>query len=178
VGFRPISSRPRSKDGGVIFERQALLEASLVSVPSNPNCVAIASSLGISDETRALVFAERGANARAALARPQPPSALAVAEARVTKLTRERDALMSRLLRNVDALADAQEMAAVRAGVGDCQGLCEALKQIRIRETVAKAVSSLLGLVDRELWEAERHADRHKKARDSVAQMVKKGQRR
>jgi HK97 family phage prohead protease len=55
VGFRPVSSRPH-RDGGVIFEKQILVECSIVRVPSNPNCVQIAKSLGISEDVRRLVF--------------------------------------------------------------------------------------------------------------------------
>lgn len=61
VGFRPIESRPRGADApGVLFERQELVEASLVAIPANPNAIVAAKSLGISEETRKLVFAEPG----------------------------------------------------------------------------------------------------------------------
>ena len=69
VGFREIESRPLTKDGhGIFFAKQELVETSLVSVPANPNALAIAKSLNISDDTRKLVFAEvgtkKGKNAR------------------------------------------------------------------------------------------------------------------
>jgi len=42
VGFRALESKPRGREfgDGVIFTKSELVEASLVSVPSNPNCVA------------------------------------------------------------------------------------------------------------------------------------------
>ena len=68
VGFRPLETKPRkSLDGmsaGEIFVRQELIETSLVSVPANPNALAILKSLNISDETRELVFAKHGNKTR------------------------------------------------------------------------------------------------------------------
>jgi HK97 family phage prohead protease len=65
VGFRPIESRPRTDDAGKKFLgehflKQELVETSLVAVPANPNALAVAKSLDISDETLELVFAEHG----------------------------------------------------------------------------------------------------------------------
>jgi HK97 family phage prohead protease len=63
VGFTPIESEPiKSGDpfGGSRFKRQALVETSVVSVPANPNAIAIARSLKISDETLTLAFAKPG----------------------------------------------------------------------------------------------------------------------
>ncbi len=68
VGFRPLETKPRkSLDGmfaGEIYVRQELVETSLVSVPANPNSLAIAKSLGISADTRELVFAKHGNRTR------------------------------------------------------------------------------------------------------------------
>jgi HK97 family phage prohead protease len=64
VGFRPLESKPRkSADGtvgGEIYLRQELIETSLVSVPANPNALAVAKALHISSETQDLVFAKHG----------------------------------------------------------------------------------------------------------------------
>jgi HK97 family phage prohead protease len=63
VGFRPLESKPlNEKDpwGGSHFLRQELIETSLVSVPANPNALAVAKALNISSETQALVFAKHG----------------------------------------------------------------------------------------------------------------------
>ena len=61
VGFRPKESRPRPEsDWGVFFTKAELLETSLVSVPANPNALAVAKSLNISPATIDLVFAGKG----------------------------------------------------------------------------------------------------------------------
>jgi HK97 family phage prohead protease len=61
VGFRPKESKPRPEsDYGVFFTRAELVETSLVSVPANPNALAIAKSLKISPTTIDLVFAGKG----------------------------------------------------------------------------------------------------------------------
>ena len=61
VGFRPKASRPRPEsDYGVFFTKAELLETSLVSVPANPNALAVAKSLNISPATIDLVFAGKG----------------------------------------------------------------------------------------------------------------------
>jgi HK97 family phage prohead protease/HK97 family phage major capsid protein len=63
VGFRPKehtqldSQNPFS---GLRFTKQELVETSLVSVPANPNALAIAKSLGVSPATLDVVFAEQG----------------------------------------------------------------------------------------------------------------------
>jgi HK97 family phage prohead protease len=67
VGFRAISSRPRTVDGktvGIEFLEQELLECSICSLGSNPSALAIAKGLGISDDVRRLVFAKPGAVTR------------------------------------------------------------------------------------------------------------------
>lgn len=63
VGFKPLEYEPRRIDGkyvGELFTKQELVETSLVSVPANPNALAIAKSLKISATTIDLVFAESG----------------------------------------------------------------------------------------------------------------------
>jgi HK97 family phage prohead protease/HK97 family phage major capsid protein len=60
VGFRPINSEPRrsgDKFFGETYTRQELVETSLVSVPANPNALAVAKSLNISPATIDIVFA-------------------------------------------------------------------------------------------------------------------------
>jgi HK97 family phage major capsid protein/HK97 family phage prohead protease len=56
VGFHSDSFEPLGKSGGVRFTEAELVECSLVSVPANPNALAIAKSLGLSRETRQLIF--------------------------------------------------------------------------------------------------------------------------
>jgi HK97 family phage major capsid protein/HK97 family phage prohead protease len=61
VGFMPLESGPRkSGQMGNVYKKQLLVETSLVSVPANPNALAVAKSLKVSDETIELVFAKQG----------------------------------------------------------------------------------------------------------------------
>jgi HK97 family phage prohead protease/HK97 family phage major capsid protein len=63
VGFRDIESEPINKKdpwSGIKFIKQELVETSLVSVPANPNALAVAKSLNISATTIDLVFAKHG----------------------------------------------------------------------------------------------------------------------
>ena len=63
VGFKPIETKPRpeTKDNyGLFFVRNELVETSLVSVPANPNALAVAKSLQISPATLDVVFAGHG----------------------------------------------------------------------------------------------------------------------
>lgn len=62
VGFRPIESKSRTaKNGtGELYLKSELVETSLVSVPANPNALAIAKSLKISPDTIELVFPKNG----------------------------------------------------------------------------------------------------------------------
>lgn len=59
VGFMPdFDTMEESEDGGYIFKGADLMECSLVAVPANPNALQMAKSLGISDETKSLIFKE------------------------------------------------------------------------------------------------------------------------
>ena len=61
VGFLPRKSEPLTKGGGgVRFKKTELVECSLVSIPANPNALAVARSLNISASTAAMVFAGKG----------------------------------------------------------------------------------------------------------------------
>lgn len=63
VGFRPLDAKPRdikNPFSGQQFLKQELVETSLVSVPANPNALAVAKSLKISPATLDLVFAGQG----------------------------------------------------------------------------------------------------------------------
>jgi len=61
VGFRPKETKPRPEsDFGLFFTKAELMETSLVSVPANPNALAIAKSLNISPATIDAVFAGKG----------------------------------------------------------------------------------------------------------------------
>jgi HK97 family phage major capsid protein/HK97 family phage prohead protease len=56
VGFHSDKVEPLGKSGGIRFIEAELVECSLVSVPANPNALAIAKSLGISREGQQLIF--------------------------------------------------------------------------------------------------------------------------
>ena len=80
VGFHSHNFEPLegSKNGGLHFREQELVECSLVSVPANPNALARAKALGISAQGRQLIFGElpdqhpaRAVNGE--LARKEPP---------------------------------------------------------------------------------------------------------
>lgn len=55
VGFRAIEAEP-IQGKGLRFKASELVECSLVSVPANPNALAVAKSLNLSDDARALIF--------------------------------------------------------------------------------------------------------------------------
>jgi hypothetical protein len=64
VGFEPKEQEPLNDKASPVygpfrFKRQALLECSIVSVPANPNAVAIARSLKIPDRILSLTFGEQ-----------------------------------------------------------------------------------------------------------------------
>ncbi|HEY2245698.1 MAG TPA: phage major capsid protein [Xanthobacteraceae bacterium] len=62
VGFRVLESKPRKESAwGSFYTKSELVETSLVSIPANPNALAIAKSLKISPATLEMVFAEQGA---------------------------------------------------------------------------------------------------------------------
>jgi HK97 family phage prohead protease len=74
VGFKPLDAEALSgsKVGGVRFKKQELVECSLVSVPANPNALAIAKSLHISDDVKRLIFGETADEVSTVLRRGMP----------------------------------------------------------------------------------------------------------
>jgi len=58
VGFKPMEARarPDSDKGGFLYTKSELVEVSLVSIPANPNALAVAKSLNVSEETQKVVF--------------------------------------------------------------------------------------------------------------------------
>jgi HK97 family phage prohead protease len=63
VGFRELEAEQLDKKnpwGGVKYKKQELTECSLVSVPANPNALAVVKSLQISPQLIDLVFAKHG----------------------------------------------------------------------------------------------------------------------
>jgi HK97 family phage prohead protease/HK97 family phage major capsid protein len=113
VGFRDLESEPMDRKdpwAGYRFIKQELIETSLVSVPANPNALAIAKSLNLSPQMLDLAFAKhgkRGATGRrgfngkhAATSRTKGGSAMTLAQ-RITELEAQlverRDALQAHL---------------------------------------------------------------------------------
>jgi HK97 family phage prohead protease/HK97 family phage major capsid protein len=60
VGFRPLSYEPieGSKAGGIRYKSAELVECSVVSIPANPNALAVAKQLHLSDDVQRLIFGE------------------------------------------------------------------------------------------------------------------------
>jgi len=65
VGFHPKRYEPRKGGEGLRYLSQDLVECSLVSVPANPNALAIAKALNISREGRDLIFGVSAGDDRA-----------------------------------------------------------------------------------------------------------------
>jgi HK97 family phage prohead protease/HK97 family phage major capsid protein len=61
VGFHGIEAEPIKGTRGTRYKSQELVETSIVSVPANPQALAIAKSLEISDDTMELVFGKHAA---------------------------------------------------------------------------------------------------------------------
>lgn len=62
VGFLPEEYEQLGKGHGVRYTKQQLAETSLVSIPANPNALAVAKSMGVSPETLDVVLAKHGNN--------------------------------------------------------------------------------------------------------------------
>lgn len=132
VGFRPVESTALegSRNGGRRYLKSELLETSLVSVPANPNAIAVAKSLNVSRETLDVVFAKNGEidnsqvtrNTKASMPknlptqRKSPPMNIAqrITEAQ-TRLTGLREQLDAHIESIDDANATAEQMAATDA---------------------------------------------------------------
>jgi HK97 family phage prohead protease len=69
VGFRELDAErlePKNPWGGMKFKKQELIECSLVSVPANPNALAVTKSLKISPQTVDLIFRQARHRSQAA----------------------------------------------------------------------------------------------------------------
>jgi HK97 family phage prohead protease len=102
------------------YERQQLVEASLVTIPSNPNALAQARSLNISDDTLGLVFGEqaaRPAKANGGHAATSPTKATKMEtsissqiESAQNSLNAAHDALSAHLALNADDFAQTDKL--------------------------------------------------------------------
>jgi HK97 family phage prohead protease len=101
VGFKPLESKPRpgAKSSGILYTKCELMECSLVSVPANPNALAVAKSMKISDRTMREVF------------RQQPTGDLTIAQ----RIRKARRAVRKARLLQEQAATPAQRKAMVRA---------------------------------------------------------------
>lgn len=79
VGFHAIDAEPMGK-GGVRFKKAELVECSLVSIPANPNALALAKSLNLSDDAQQVIFG-KSADEIAALRRSGEPAVKNLASA-------------------------------------------------------------------------------------------------
>ena len=73
VGFRAIDAEPIGNSGGVRFKASELMECSVVSIPANPNALAIAKALNLSDDAQEVIFG-KSADEIAALRRAGEPA--------------------------------------------------------------------------------------------------------
>lgn len=124
VGFIPLESSPLP-NGGMRYTRQELVEVSLVSTPANADCLQVARSLKISDETMALCFKAAETDAEiasliagtvderinAALAAFADESDAMVAEL-IGTLAKERDREISELRTSVARATEASDKTA------------------------------------------------------------------
>jgi hypothetical protein len=76
----------------VTFVRSELVEASIVAIPANPRALATVKALGISAETRQLIFKQSEASSRPSVKRAHGLNELRAAELR---FERARDALVA-----------------------------------------------------------------------------------
>jgi HK97 family phage prohead protease/HK97 family phage major capsid protein len=144
VGFRPIESEPLEEVAPQRYIKQELVETSLVSVPANPNALAVAKSLKISPATIDLVFAESGRRRTrslrrgftgefAATSRHNEGRAMSLAQ-RITDLetaiVAKRDALTAHLAKMDDSNvsdADLETTSALNAEIAQLEKTHDAL---------------------------------------------------
>jgi len=120
VGFRSIESKPIKSDdpwGGQTFVKHELVETSLVSVPANPNALAVAKQLNISAQTMDLVFATHGNGSKvrkrrgfhgthADLKHQRKTAIMSSLSERIQDAQTRRNAVADELLAHLDSLDD------------------------------------------------------------------------
>ncbi|MBB5714766.1 phage major capsid protein [Sphingomonas aerophila] len=113
VGFKPFTAEALSgsKVGGLRYKSQELLECSLVSVPANPNALALAKSLNLSDDMKRLVFGENAERVSTVLRRGCPGETAALNSphrkaSNVATLSERIVTAQNELTRLKDALTD------------------------------------------------------------------------
>jgi HK97 family phage prohead protease len=137
VGFRVLSSRPRDGHalGGVLFEKVELVETSLCAIPANPNALIAAKSLGISEETRKLVFAKRDASRSPLATRDHP--IIDKVDLRISKL----HAAAQNIMNELERLVDRQDKCVASAGEAVAN---QDFARLRISEITGTAIDALI----------------------------------
>jgi HK97 family phage major capsid protein/HK97 family phage prohead protease len=120
VGFRPLARQPLTKDankdfGPFRFTKAELLECSLVTVPANPNAIAIAKSLHLSDEIVTEVFGESArsfvaSNGKPAIATPVRKSTTMSNVETVSRKIQSAQQTLNALLANYEELVGKTEL--------------------------------------------------------------------
>jgi HK97 family phage prohead protease len=114
VGFVPIEkqtmdARADSMFGPFKYLKQELVETSLVSIPANPNALAVAKSLKVSDDTIRMVFAKHGDNgtarARSAAHRQARQNVTTASQGKAMTLAQRIKDAEQRLLESKDKLS-------------------------------------------------------------------------
>ena len=121
VGFEPLDFG-KPGQGEFDYERQTLVEASLVTIPSNPNALAQARALNLSDDTLKLVFGEHAGFRPAWAMQPgghaatPPKKAIEMdsigtqIESAQNSLNAARDQLAAHLAQNTDDIAQTETL--------------------------------------------------------------------
>lgn len=154
VGFRPIKYRERP-NGGTHYERQTLLECSIVSIPSNPAALRIeAKALGVSESTIKQLIDRPPVNATLAQRQDFARRRLAAARAKMATTLREVDATNRRIAAH-RAKQSAAESAKHRASMAKI----DAETKLDLELVNAKSDLDFLWTLDRQ--EKEKQAKRN-----------------
>jgi hypothetical protein len=132
------------------YERQSLVEASLVTIPSNPNALAQARAMHLSDDTLSLVFGEqaekpvKARNGEQAAISPTKANKMdnlgTQIEAAQNSLNAARDMLATHLTENADDFAKTETLTGTVEGrEGLLQSLMKAEKALGLRAIEAVA---------------------------------------
>jgi hypothetical protein len=175
VGFAPFESEPLHKERGSSgrrYKRQALLECSLVSVPANPNALALAKSLHISDATKRLVFYGKPADKASSLTKTQQDTlkvidkinrqikAVKLPADQLAYLMRSRRILIDRFINPVPVTSHDERQQATLRSINRCHKLRKSSElSPSQRQTLEKAYETLTNLyVERQKkWAARTH---------------------
>src|SRR6185436_7769446 len=140
VGFHPRRAEPRKGADGIRYTEQDLVECSLVSVPANPNALAIVKALNLSAQTRQLIFGvpagddqvtQRGLHGVTARQVPRKQTPMNISE-RIEQAQSNLVSLREQL--GVTEADDLDKMADLTAKIDEVQG------QLQVWEKAEKAL--------------------------------------